>query len=63
MWFSAYACNTTHTASDYGYNNDVNGIIIMKTVIRNVAILQQHGNVLWAWKQNLSITDVGIRWR
>ena len=35
----------------------------MKTVIRNVAILQQHGNVLWAWKQNLSITDVGIRWR
>jgi hypothetical protein len=62
MWFSVYACNTTHTASDYGCNNDDNGMMIMKTEIRNVTTLQ-HGEVLWAWKQNLSIIDVGVRWR
>jgi len=62
MWFSVYACNTTHTASDYGCSNDDNGMVIKKTEIRNVTTLQ-HGKVLWAWKQNLSITDVGVRWR
>jgi len=36
--------------------------MIMKTVTRNVTTLQP-GNVLWTWKQNLSTTDVGVRWR
>jgi hypothetical protein len=63
MWLTVYACNTTHTASDDGCNNNDHGITIMKTAIRNITTLQQQVNLLWVWKQNLSNTDVGVRWR
>ena len=59
MWFSLYACNTTHTANDDGCNNDDHGMMITNTVICNVTTYKEM--YCGGWKQNLSITDVGVK--